>query len=79
MKNAKREDVRMKAADSILNHLKRPDAAKVLVNVDLSDTKEVNDLREMMRKMAQDQQTLISMGHTTKSIAHQGLKDVTPN
>lgn len=79
MTGSKNENVRLKAADSILNHLKRPEAAKLEVSLGLTDTKEVDDLKEAMRKLTENQRTLIAQGMTTKEIAHEKIIDVTPN
>ena len=79
MINGKSETVRMKAADSILNHLKRPEAAKVDISIGIKDTQEVDDLKAAMAQLATNQRTLIAQGTTTKDIAHQRIIDVSPN
>ena len=79
MLNGKSETVRMKAADSILNHLKKPEASKVEISMGIKDTQEVDDLKAAMAELAQNQRTLIAQGTPTKEIAHQRIIDVTPN
>lgn len=79
MINGKSETVRMKAADSILNHLKKPEASKVEISMGIKDTQEVDDLKAAMAELAQNQRTLIAQGTPTKEIAHQRIIDVTPN
>lgn len=79
MLNGKSETVRMKAADSILNHLKKPEASKVEISMGIKDTQEVDDLKTAMAQLAANQRTLIEQGTTTKEIAHQRIIDVTPN
>ena len=79
MLNGKSETVRMKAADSILNHLKRPEATKVELTMGIKDTQEVDDLKSTLKQLVQSQQALIQQGTPTKDIAHQRLIDVTPN
>lgn len=79
MINGKSETVRMKAADSILNHLKRPEAAKVEISMGIKDSQEVDDLKAAMAQLAANQRTLIAQGTTTKDIAHQRIIDVSPN
>lgn len=79
MINGKSETVRMKAADSILNHLKKPEASKVEISMGIKDTQEVDDLRTAMAELAANQRALIAQGTTTKDIAHQRIIDVTPN
>ena len=79
MLNGKSETVRMKAADSILNHLKKPEASKVEISMGIKDTQEVDDLKAAMAELALNQRTLIAQGTPTKEIAHQRIIDVTPN
>lgn len=79
MINGKSEMVRMKAADSILNHLKRPEASKVEISMGIVDSKEVDDLKQAMLDLTRNQRALIEQGTPTKEIAHQRIIDVTPN
>ena len=79
MLNGKSETVRMKAADSILNHLKRPEASKVEISMGITDSKEVDDLKQAMLDLTRNQRALIEQGTPTKEIAHQRIIDVTPN
>ena len=79
MVNGKSEMVRMKAADSILNHLKRPEASKVEISMGIVDSKEVDDLKQAMLDLTRNQRILIEQGTPTKEIAHQRIIDVTPN
>lgn len=79
MTNGKSEMVRMKAADSILNHLKRPEATKVELNVGIQESSEVDELKQIMRDLAANQRSMIAGGTPTKEIAHQRIIDVTPN
>lgn len=79
MLNGKSETVRMKAADSILNHLKKPEAAKVEISMGIKDTQEVDDLKAAMAQLAANQRILIGQGTPTKEIAHQRIIDVTPS
>lgn len=79
MLNGKSETVRMKAADSILNHLKKPESSKVEITMDLKDTQEIDDLRSAMRALTENQRALIAQGTPTKEIAHQRIIDVSPN
>jgi predicted lipid carrier protein YhbT len=75
MKHAKREDVQQKAADSLLNHLKKPEAAAVQLNLNMADNSGLNELREQLGKMAEMQKDLIQAGMKTKEIAHQSIVD----
>lgn len=75
MRNAKREDVQQKAADSLLNHLKKPEAAAMQLNLNMADNSGLNELRDQLGKMAEMQKDLIQAGMKTKDIAHQSIVD----
>jgi hypothetical protein len=78
MQNAKSDMVRHKAADSIMNHLKRPEAQTVELNLGDTETNTINQLQETLTKLASQQKELINSGLDTKSIAEQNIIDVTP-
>lgn len=73
MRNAQREDVQQKAADSLMNHLKKPEAAAVQLNLNIADNSGLNELRDQLGKMAEMQKELIKSGMKTKDIAHQNI------
>ena len=70
--------VRSDAADSLLTHLAKPKEAGPLINIDMSETSGMNELKDALARMAQQQQTLINAGVSTKEIAAQDIVDVTP-
>ena len=70
--------VRSDAADSLLNHLSKPKEAGPLINIDLAESSGMNELKDAMRKMAEQQQQLIHAGVATREIAAQDIVDVTP-
>ena len=70
---------RVKAADSLLTHLKKPEIAKVELSIDYQKNEELESLESAMRNMVENQKKLIELGHTTESIAHARMIDVTPN
>ena len=70
--------VRSDAADSLLTHLAKPKEAGPLINIDMGETSGMNELKDALARMAQQQQTLINAGMTTKEIAAQDIVDVTP-
>lgn len=70
--------VRSDAADSLLTHLAKPKEAGPLINIDMGETSGMNELRDALSRMAQQQQTLINAGVSTKEIAAQDIVDVTP-
>lgn len=80
MATASSERVRAMAADSILNHLKRPEASAPAVNINLGSASNngIEDLRDTITKLAQTQKELIQSGLTAKSIAEQKIIDVEP-
>ena len=70
--------VRSDAADSLLTHLAKPKATGPLINIDLAETSGMNEMKDAMKKMAEQQQQLINAGVSTKEIAAQDIIDVTP-
>lgn len=70
--------VRSDAADSLLTHLAKPKEAGPLINIDLGETSGMNEMKDAMKKMAEQQQQLINAGVSTKEIAAQDIVDVTP-
>ena len=70
--------VRSDAADSLLTHLAKPKEAGPLINIDMGETSGMNELKDALTRMAQQQQTLINAGISTKEIAAQDIVDVTP-
>ena len=69
--------VRSDAADSLLTHLAKPKEAGPLINIDMGETSGMNELKDALARMAQQQQTLINAGVSTKEIAAQDIVDVT--
>lgn len=78
MTDAESSFVRVTAANALLTHLKKPEAAGPLVNIDMRETSGINDLRDTLTKLAKQQQELIQKhGVTTKEIAAQAIIDAT--
>lgn len=75
MTSARSEMVRVQAANSILTHLAKPKEAGPLINLDMRETSGVNELRDMLGKLAQQQKSLIEQGVTTRDIAAQPILD----
>lgn len=73
MINANSEMVRMQAANSILTHLAKPKEAGPLVNIDMRETSGMNELKQALQDLAQQQQGLIKSGVGTKEVAAQKL------
>ncbi len=64
--------VRSDAANSLMTHLKKPEA-KAEVNIDLRENSGMNELREMLTRMAGTQRDLIQGGVPVANIAAQKL------
>lgn len=75
MRNAQSEKVRTEAANSLLTHLKRPEAVKAQIDVNLKDSSGMTELKEAMRQMAQQQQQMIQDGASAKQIADMRIVD----
>lgn len=75
MAHANSEKVRSDAADSLLNHLKKPEGLKAQISIDLSETSGMNELKDSLRKMAETQQGLIRQGIPTQQIAGSSLAE----
>lgn len=76
MVTGKSEMARVTAANSILTHLKKPEAAGPLINIDMRETSGVNELKDMLGKLAQQQKEMIENGTSTpKEIAAQAIVD----
>lgn len=74
MRTANSERVRMMAADSILNHLKRPEniqQAQLSINVNTGSI--IDDLQKNMLKLVESQQNMIKLGVSPKDIAAQRI------
>lgn len=76
MRNAQSEMVRTTAANSILTHLAKPKEAAALVNIDMRETSGMNELKDTLVKLAEQQRQLIEAGVSPKAIAAQNIIDV---
>lgn len=76
MMTSNSDKVRSMAADSLLNHLSKPEKAGPLVNIDMSNNTGLDDLKETICKLAEMQQDLIKSGKaSTKEIAEQKIQE----
>lgn len=73
MMYSKSDKVRSDAANSLLTHLKRPEKAQVELNIGVKETSGMNELRDMLTQLAEQQKGLIAQGVPTREIAHQKL------
>jgi hypothetical protein len=68
------DKVRTTAADSLLNHLKKPEAAKVELDITVKHDSAIDDLRASTLELVKAQKALIaSGGSTAQQIAHSKL------
>ena len=68
--------VRSDAANSLLTHLAKHKEAGPLINLDMRDTSGMKEMKELLVRMAQQQQGLIKEGVTAKDIAAAIIIDV---
>lgn len=73
MVSARSEKVRSDAANSLLQHLKKPETKKVELELGLKQNDGMDDLRAKLVDLAETQQKLIQSGMSTKEIAHDKL------
>ena len=79
MANSSNDMARTAAANSILVHLAKPKDAAININLGMQDNSGMDALKNTLRELAQQQQTLIQQGVSTKSIAESRIIDVEPN
>jgi hypothetical protein len=68
MQNANSEKVRCEAANSLLTHLKRPEATKVELDVGIKDNSGLSELKQALIGMAEKQEQLIRSGIQVREI-----------
>ena len=68
--------VRSDAADSLLTHLTKPKEVGPLINIEMGENSGMNELKETLAKMAEQQRALIASGVTTQAIAAQTIIEV---
>lgn len=73
MATASSEMVQMQAADSILRHTEKPKDMAPLVNIDMTESKGMQEMFELMNDLAQKQREAIKAGLDTRVVAEQTL------
>lgn len=73
MMHGKSDYVKTQAANSLLTHLSKPKDAVPLVQIDINESSGMNELKDMLGRLAEQQIKLIEKGVSTKSIAEQSL------
>lgn len=76
MVNAASEKVRCDAANSILTHLAKPKEVGPTINFDVKESAGMDELKNAMVKLANQQQLAIENGFNIKSIAAQDIIDI---
>ena len=80
MNTAKSERIQCMAADSLLNHLKKPEKAEAAVNIDMRETQGISELKNALLALAKNQKEMIEkQGVSPKVIAEQEIIDVESN
>ena len=70
--SSQNEHVVQKAADSLMNHLKAPETAKMTIDIGAKDTGVLSDLSQALAKLSSMQHSAISGGFlNAKDIAHE--------
>jgi hypothetical protein len=78
MQTARSEKVRSEAADSLLRHLKRPDAAKLELDIAIKQDDSVQRLTDAMSKLVDAQRKSIEQGHiSVVEVAESNIIDIT--
>ncbi len=75
MITATSEKVRTEAANSLLTHLKRPEAKGLDIRMEVTDSSGMKELKDTLVKVAQQQQKAIESGITTREIAASPIYD----
>lgn len=73
MMNAQSEKVQAEAASSLLTHLAKPKESGPLVNINMAETSGMNEMKDMLERLAAQQQALIQGGTSTKEVAGQRI------
>ena len=69
--NSSNEHVVQKAADSLMNHLKAPESAKISIEMGAKDSGVLSDLTNALNVLSRKQSDAIAIGsHSVKEIAH---------
>lgn len=74
MLNAKSETVQQKAAETLITHLKAPEAAKLEVDISVNKGEVVDDYEQVMRQVARKKREAILAGADVKDIANISTK-----
>lgn len=70
--------VRSDAADSLMTHLKKPEAKEFQISMETKDNSGITDLKNALRELAEEQRSAIQSGAQVSDIAGSKLIDVTP-
>lgn len=77
MTSARSEMVRMSAADSLLKHLAKPEIKDNAINLNINTSgSQLDELKDAITQLAQQQKSLIEKGVSAKTIAEQKIIEV---
>lgn len=76
MIHADSQKVQSDSANALLTHLAKPKEAGPLINLNVSNASGVDEMRDMLTKLAQQQRELIATGITAKAIASQDIMEI---
>lgn len=75
MKNSSSDIARTQAANSVLTHLKKPEAKEFQISLETKENSGMRELQDQLRQLAEAQQKAIGEGMTTREIAAQPILD----
>lgn len=78
MMNAQSEKVQVEAAGLLLAHLAKPKETGPMVNINMTETSGMNEMKDMLERLATQQQDLIRGGVSTKDVAGQRIYEHKP-
>ncbi len=73
MMNAQSEKVQCDAATALVNTLAKPKESGPLVNIAMTESSGMNEMKDMLERLALQQQALINGGTATKEVAGQRI------
>ena len=77
MTHSQSDLVRTQAANSLLTHLKKPESKKVELDLNIKPQSDgINELRDSVTKLVDQQKELIRLGVSTRQIIHADVIDV---
>lgn len=80
MRCSNSDRIKMESANSLLNHLKKPESKSVEIDLNIKEDSGLTELKDTLTELAKTQRELLSSGSiSTKDIANINIIDITPN